>query len=1128
MRKLLWIVTLFVTALSFSSCEKPYDDTEIWNSVNSLEQRMTAMETVVNAYEKKLFIESVTQIENGYIISFSDGSKVTIINGKDGLDGAPGKDGDTYIEGITIGENEVTFKLTDGKQFSIPLYSSLSIKFDTESIVMASNSTREVQYTVESILNDISIEVISSADIKAKAIVDKDNSMTGRIEIKFGATIDEYSKVVVLVSNGEKVIMKTLKFEQEEIKVFDETNISVSEEGGEVELLYLSNVECEVIIPDSVDWISIAPATKALEQRSIKLLLEPNTEYYRSSIVTLQSPDGNLSLEYTIEQDGDLGVEIDPTKIPDNEIWYTTTDDQIISLNNAQTDWNYPETEFGAKVISNTYVNGKGVIKFDVEPSKIGSWAFWRCENLHKMYLPSKIKSIGDNAFNNCVNLQTLYLSNDISSAGSYIFDNCLNLQSFETVLASDDKKTLIVNSTIVGFAPYGITEYKTPIGVKNIGDGAFCNAYILKKIIISEGVENIGFEAFLAQNPNKDSFSSQYNLEATIEEVYLPSTLKTMHQYAFLFQNKIKGIYGNNEFVSADNKFIWQYDRRGRKVLCTFTSGANIREYSIPEGIQVVEHYVFYNSQIESVEFPSTLCQCPSGYVFELCHNLKSFSGKYATKDGKALYEDGTINVLACAGITEYTTPDEITAIGDGVFVNKDNLESITLSDNVKHIYGNSNFGYCDNLRTVTLSAGLLDLGSHTFYAAPKLEAVYCRAINPPGYRPPMSGEGIISEYFDFDFYVPNESLDRYKSSMKYLAFTNIKGYDFDNLPQIDYYYSTDYSADGDVTTLQTATKGNGIDIVLMGDAYSDRQIADGTYREDMENLYNNLFTEEPYKSFKDHFNVYYVNVVSATEGYEYGNTALDGYFGDGTLVGGNDNAVFDYALNAISEEEMDEALLIVAMNSDNYAGTCYTYYPETNADYGSGVSVSYFPHGGNAEIFTQALHHEACGHGFAKLADEYAYDYMGEVPSNYVSEIQTQQNDWGWWKNVDFTSDASQVRWKHFLNDSRYQYEGLGAFEGGLTYWSGVWRPTENSIMRYNTGGFNAPSREAIYYRIHKLAYGDEWEYDYEEFVEWDAKNRKTEASATRAPYRIEKPKDFKPTAPPVVINKNWRDVK
>jgi thiol-disulfide isomerase/thioredoxin len=260
-----------------------------------------------------------------------------------------------------------------------------------------------------------------------------------------------------------------------------------------------------------------------------------------------------------------------------------------------------------------------------------------------------------------------------------------------------------------------------------------------------------------------------------------------------------------------------------------------------------------------------------------------------------------------------------------------------------------------------------------------------------------------------------------------------------------IQLYESSNYSTDGEVTTLNTATKGEGIDIVLMGDAYSDRQIADGTYKADMENLYNNLFTEEPYKSFKDHFNVYYVNVVSATEGYEYGNTALDGYFGNGTLVGGNDNAVFDYALNAISEEEMDEALLIVAMNSDNYAGTCYMYYPESvSGTYGSGPSVSYFPRGGDAETFAQLLHHEACGHGFAKLADEYAYEDMGAVPSDYVSEIQTQQNDWGWWKNVDFTSNPTATRWSHFVNDSRYQYEGLGAFEGGLTYWSGVWRPT------------------------------------------------------------------------------------
>ena len=76
----------------------------------------------------------------------------------------------------------------------------------------------------------------------------------------------------------------------------------------------------------------------------------------------------------------------------------------------------------------------------------------------------------------------------------------------------------------------------------------------------------------------------------------------------------------------------------------------------------------------------------------------------------------------------------------------------------------------------------------------------------------------------------------------------------------------------------------------------------------------------------------------------------------------------------------------------------------------------------------------------------------------------------------------------------------------------------------MRYNTGGFNAPSREAIWYRIHKLAYGDSWDYDYEEFVAYDAKNRKT--SASTAPRENKVDRHAKPTSPPVVIPRRWNE--
>jgi len=338
--------------------------------------------------------------------------------------------------------------------------------------------------------------------------------------------------------------------------------------------------------------------------------------------------------------------------------------------------------------------------------------------------------------------------------------------------------------------------------------------------------------------------------------------------------------------------------------------------------------------------------------------------------------------------------------------------------------------------------------------------------------------------------------------------------------------YESSDFSEDGKVVTLQTASVGNGIDVVLMGDAFTDRLIADGTYDDMMNVIYSNFFKVEPYKTFKNMFNVYYVKVVSKNDVYG-GETALEGEFGEGTHVGGNDQTCFEYALKAITDDRMDDAMIIVAMNSDAYAGTCYMYYPSSDSGtYGSGTSVSYFPRGGDEETFAQLLHHEANGHGFSKLADEYAYEDMGTVPTQEVTDTKTQQTNIGWWKNVDFTSDVSAVRWSYFINDTRYTNEHLGCYEGGMTYWTGVWRPTENSIMRHNTGGFNAPSREAIYYRIHKLAYGSSWEYDYEEFVEYDAVNRSAAATAARSRQTNYVEQPFVPTAPPVVMKKSWRD--
>ena len=1071
------------------------------------------------------------KIENNYwYISYDDGKnwmrldKATGEDGEDGEDGENGENGNLMFKSITQDEISVCFELADGTMLSVLKKIMLSIEFaESDLVVMSSNSTRDISYTIESATGKAMVEVVPSADIKARVIADDKNGLTGKIRMVTSATIDEYSKVIIFVSNGEKVIMKSLTFEEAGIQVEEDAVKNATSEGGELVLEFLTNVECKVVIPeDAQSWISVVPTARAMEKQTITLKLEPNTGNSRSAIVTVQSVVGTLKLEYTIEQKGDLGTEIDPTAIPDNEIWYVTNlgkDGYVSELN---------PVAFDANVVEHVYEEGKWIIRFDKGLKSIEWPSLINITNntiITELYLPNTLEHLGNMG---PLEIKEFYVPKKLKSIymPQVLFGD--KLERFYGDNVSEDGRCIVVNNKLLAFAPAGLDEYTIPLGITVIGQQAVCSNE-LKTITISEGVTILEEEAFM-RCPN-------------IEYINLPSSLNQMGGYVFHQLKNLKKISGNSKFVSDDGySIIIENYFRGETYMVNYASGAGLTSYEIPEGVNNIESYCFYYAEdLKELTFPSTLSGIASESVFLGTYNIERIYGPNVMDDNRSLVIDGNLVYIAPKNLVHYTTPPGVSKIPYGGLASKPELESVVISDEVLTVGDALScrpyeipLGYIlwnnPNLKTVTISANIRILGMDPFgtgggsksEASINIETVYLRALVPPiiGHNFPKE---IPTLFPNLTIYVPEESLEAYKGSPDWAPYRGyIKGYKYTDLPENNTYISSDYTNDGKIVTLQTATKGNGIDIVLMGDAYSDRQVADGTYKNDMEYIYNNLFTEEPYKSFKDHFNVYYVNVVSATEGYEYGNTALDSYFGEGTFVGGNDKAVFTYAQKAISAERMDEALLIVAMNSNNYAGTCYMYYPSVTGGYGNGISVSYFPKGENAETFAQLLHHEALGHGFSKLADEYAYESMGAIPATEVTTTKEQQNTWGWWKNVDFTSAPSATRWSRFINDTRYANDGLGAYEGGLTYWTGVWRPTENSIMRYNTGGFNAPSREAIYYRIHKLAYGDSWQYDYEEFVKYDAINRKAAASSYN-PYRQT---NYKPLHAPVVIRKSWKE--
>ena len=410
--------------------------------------------------------------------------------------------------------------------------------------------------------------------------------------------------------------------------------------------------------------------------------------------------------------------------------------------------------------------------------------------------------------------------------------------------------------------------------------------------------------------------------------------------------------------------------------------------------------------------------------------------------------------------------------------------------------------------------------------------------------------------------------------------------------------------NATNGVKVLQEAKKGNGTDIIIMGDGFDKTHFGDnGDYKAVMENAYNDFFSVEPYRSLKDYFNVYYVNAVSAEDhdavvdpsninGATNGdaNTVFNTQFESGTTsITGNNDMVLEYAMQAIrtkggkngtpvtDENEVyrrvHTGLMIVQVNVKCHAGTCHGLI--TNAsNYGSSYSVAYTALNVNDYGRKWTTIHEAGGHGFGKLADEYEQRIFTQFDVALWSDLD-QYHSWGYDRNVDEywdpnstrlkyedsnneiksvvinwrdndkskwpTTDETNVYWAKLLSDD-YVYkntlqnngkgEGLNVYEGGYTYCNFYCRPTDNSVMRdqFDTNGnfFNAISRWAIWYRVMKLtgANYEDFESSLDDFIKFDdglniQKNEDGNQSISRGMLDVE---ERLPLAPPVMKKGQW----
>lgn len=290
--------------------------------------------------------------------------------------------------------------------------------------------------------------------------------------------------------------------------------------------------------------------------------------------------------------------------------------------------------------------------------------------------------------------------------------------------------------------------------------------------------------------------------------------------------------------------------------------------------------------------------------------------------------------------------------------------------------------------------------------------------------------------------------------------------------IEQYDYTYG-----DGDLITLQEKGVGNGVNIVLMGDCFDAKDISEGKYLKAMQDAYSYFFDIEPYITYKDYFNVYALFGMSADSGMGTVNTIREARFGSQyTLnegVSPDFETVFAGACVAPINDNVSNTLVILVENSYEYSGLCYMW--------GDGSAVAVVPMSNDPAPydFRGLVHHEAGGHGFGKLADEYIY-HNAFIQScscpccGHVKNINAMKS-YGFYTNISLIGSMQEVPWSHMIYDPQYS-NVVDVYEGAYMHTRGVWRSEATSCMNNNIAYYNAISREAMVKRIMKYA-GEEY---------------------------------------------------
>lgn len=488
----------------------------------------------------------------------------------------------------------------------------------------------------------------------------------------------------------------------------------VIREDGTVEILEYTGESEDVIIPESIEGKLV---TK----------IRNSAFWYKVNIVSIELPKGIESYGPYVSINGLNGVfgnlsKLETISVDENsEVYYS--ENGILFDKENQALLCYPQ--------------GKTEQTYSVpeEIKAVESSAFWNCESLIHVELPSGLTQIKSSAFEGCKNLMDIQIPDSVTLIGSYAFSECENLESIvipentdietsifygctslKNISVDSNNKNLISNDgvllekgntgTSLYFYPPAKEEatYAIPEGVTTIAGGAFRHCENLLHLQIPESLANI--EEFLLRSDESESaFWACDNIESfSVDE--------------------------NNDVFYSEDGVLYQYLADGEKMVYRYPQGKNDKVYVLPEGITRIGASAFEKCRyLESILLNDGLKRINAG-AFYGCSSLTDIvipeSVEYINS-GYFLgaYTPGAGCVFAqCTSLKSVVLPSSLTIIGSEMFSGCSSLTSIDIPDTVETICYDA-FENCTALKNIHLPQSLTLIHYYAFNGCSSLEDI-------------------------------------------------------------------------------------------------------------------------------------------------------------------------------------------------------------------------------------------------------------------------------------------------------------------------------------------------------------------------------------------------------------------